>query len=81
MIMATRKRHSSEQVVRKLMTADRLLAEGKDVARTCFPRLTVIRPPSSGDERRSGARCRGLVGKQMARRLLGVEQWTDPPFA
>lgn len=32
MIMATRKRHSPEQVVRKLTTADRLLAEGKDVA-------------------------------------------------
>jgi putative transposase len=29
-IMAARKRHSPEQVVRKLMTADRLLAEGKD---------------------------------------------------
>jgi hypothetical protein len=29
MIMATRKRHSPEQVVRKLTTADRLLAEGK----------------------------------------------------
>jgi putative transposase len=31
-IMATRKRHNPEQVVRKLMTADRLLGEGKDVA-------------------------------------------------
>lgn len=35
MIMATRKRHSPEQVVRKLTTADRLLAEGKDVAAVC----------------------------------------------
>ena len=34
-IMATRKRHSPEQVVRKLMTADRLLAEGKDTAAAC----------------------------------------------
>jgi putative transposase len=34
-IMATRKRHSPEQVVRKLMTADRLLSEGKDVAAVC----------------------------------------------
>jgi putative transposase len=34
-IMATRKRHSPEQVVRKLMTADRLLAEGKDTAAVC----------------------------------------------
>jgi putative transposase len=31
-IMATRKRHSPEQIVRKLMAADRLLAEGKDTA-------------------------------------------------
>ncbi len=35
MIMTTRKRHSPEQVVRKLTTADRLLAEGKDVAAVC----------------------------------------------
>jgi transposase-like protein len=35
MIMATRKRHSPEQVVRKLTTADRLLAEGKDLAAVC----------------------------------------------
>jgi putative transposase len=31
-IMATRKRHSPEQIVRKLMAADRLLAEGRDTA-------------------------------------------------
>ena len=31
----TRKRHSPEQVVRKLMAADRLLAEGKDSAAVC----------------------------------------------
>lgn len=30
--MATRKRHSPEQVVRKLATADRMLSEDKDVA-------------------------------------------------
>lgn len=35
MIMAQRKRYSPEQVVRKLTTADRLLAEGKDVAAVC----------------------------------------------
>jgi putative transposase len=29
-VMATRKRHSPEQIVRKLVAADRLLAEGKD---------------------------------------------------
>ena len=35
-IMATRKTHSPEQVVRKLAaTADRLLSEGNDVAAVC----------------------------------------------
>jgi Transposase len=34
-VMATRKRHSPEQIVRKLMAADRLLAEGKDTAAVC----------------------------------------------
>jgi putative transposase len=33
--MATRKRHSPEQVVRKLAQADRLLGEGKEVADVC----------------------------------------------
>jgi putative transposase len=33
--MATRKRHSPEQVVRKVSTADRLLSEGRDVAVVC----------------------------------------------
>ena len=33
--MATRKRHSHEQVVLKLMAADRLLSEGKDTAAVC----------------------------------------------
>jgi putative transposase len=33
--MATRKRHCPEQIVRKLMAADRLLAEGKDTAAVC----------------------------------------------
>ena len=33
--MATRKRHSAEQVVRKLTQADRMLAEGKDIADVC----------------------------------------------
>jgi putative transposase len=33
--MATRKRHSPEQVVRKLATADRMLGEGKDIADVC----------------------------------------------
>lgn len=35
MTMATRKRHTPEQVVRKLSEADRLLSEGKDVADVC----------------------------------------------
>jgi putative transposase len=34
-IRATRKRHSPGQIVRKLMAADRLLAEGKDIAAVC----------------------------------------------
>ena len=34
-ILTTRKRHSPEQVVRKLSTADRLLSEGMDVAAVC----------------------------------------------
>ena len=33
--MATRKRHTPEQVVRKLAQADRILAEGKEVADVC----------------------------------------------
>jgi putative transposase len=33
--MTTRRRHTPEQVVRKLTQADRLLAEGKDVAGVC----------------------------------------------
>ena len=35
MIMTTRKRHSPEQVVRKLEHADRLLAQGGEVADVC----------------------------------------------
>ena len=35
MAMTTRKRHSPEQVVRKLGLADRMLGEGKDVADVC----------------------------------------------
>jgi transposase-like protein len=33
--MTTRRRHTPEQVVRKLTQADRLLAEGTDVADVC----------------------------------------------
>jgi putative transposase len=33
--MATRKKHTPEQAVRKLATADRMLNEGKDVADVC----------------------------------------------
>jgi putative transposase len=33
--MATRKRHSPEQVVRKLIQADQMLTEGKEVADVC----------------------------------------------
>jgi putative transposase len=35
MTMTTRKRHSPEQVMRKLVTADRMLGEGNDVADVC----------------------------------------------
>jgi putative transposase len=35
MMMTTRKRHSPEQVVRKLTQADRMLGEGKDIADVC----------------------------------------------
>jgi transposase-like protein len=35
MRMTTRKRHSPEQVVRKLVSADRMLAEGRDVGDVC----------------------------------------------
>ena len=35
---ATRKKHTPEQVVRKLATADRMLNEGKDVADVCRER-------------------------------------------
>jgi transposase-like protein len=34
-IMAARKQHRPEQIVHKLMTADRLLAEGKDTVSVC----------------------------------------------
>jgi putative transposase len=33
--MTTRKRHTPEQVVRKLTQADRLLTDGKDIADVC----------------------------------------------
>ena len=33
--MAMRKRHSTQQVVRKLTQADRMLAEGKQIADVC----------------------------------------------
>jgi putative transposase len=33
--MATRKRHTPQQVVRKLTKADRMLAEGKEIADVC----------------------------------------------
>ena len=34
-VMTTRKRHSPEQIMRKLTAADRLLVEGKDTAAVC----------------------------------------------
>lgn len=35
LIMATRRKHTPEQVVRKLQDADRLLTQGTDVAGVC----------------------------------------------
>ena len=42
-IMATRKRHRPEQIVRKLMAADRLPAEGKDTTAVCRELKAKIR--------------------------------------
>jgi hypothetical protein len=51
--MATRKRHSREQIVRKLMAADRLLAEGKDTAAVCRELLRrQLHPPLSDQSHR-----------------------------
>ena len=41
--MATRKKHSPEEIVRKLQTADKLLAEGNSTAEVCRP-LEVAEP-------------------------------------
>ena len=46
--MATGKRHSPEQIVRKLMAADRLLAEGKDTAAVCRELGCLRRPITAG---------------------------------
>jgi len=46
--MTTRKRHTPEQVVRKLTRADRLLGEGKDVADVCGELGWRIRPTTGG---------------------------------
>jgi hypothetical protein len=56
-IMATRKRHSPEQIVRKLMKADRLLAEGKDTA--WHPGAAL--PLDLGRARRANILCRSTV--------------------
>ncbi|MCH9814955.1 MAG: transposase, partial [Actinomycetia bacterium] len=41
--MATRKKHSPEEIVRKLQEADKLLAEGNTVLETCR-QLQVAEP-------------------------------------
>ena len=52
---ATRKRHSPEQIVRKLMTADRLLAEGQG-HRGGVPRVAAYpRRPITGGVTSSAA--------------------------
>ena len=58
MIMATRNRHSPEQVVRKLTPADRLLAEGKDVAAVCARWESRSRPTVCASGRRTVRRPR-----------------------
>jgi hypothetical protein len=49
------KRHSPEQIVRKLREADRLLAEGADVDAVCRHLEIRCRPISAGE--RSTGRC------------------------
>ena len=48
MTMTTRKRHTPEQVVRKLAQADRMLGEGKDVADVCRELRSPSRPTTGG---------------------------------
>jgi transposase-like protein len=82
-IMATKKRHSPEQIVRKLMTADRLLAEGKDTAAVCrelgVSEATYHRwrnqfgglPPTQR------AACHGLLGRLSVRSLTASAAVSD----
>jgi hypothetical protein len=55
--MATRKRRTPEQVVRKLIQADRMLAEGKEIADVCREvqvspsRITTAGVTNSADSR------------------------------
>ncbi len=72
--MATRKRHSPEQVVRKLMTADRLLGEGKYTAvvgRVFLGLLAQVCPPFLSF---FGRNCRFLLGvlSGLPRRLIAL---------
>ncbi len=67
-IMATRKRHSPEQIVRKLMAADRLLAGGMDTAAVC--RSLGLR----GDVSPVAYQFGGLKA-QDAKRLKDLERW------
>jgi hypothetical protein len=60
-IMATRKRHSPEQIVRKLTAADRLLAEGKDTAAVCRE-LGVSEASSSCSSSDTGTSVRAANG-------------------
>ncbi|BBX43504.1 hypothetical protein MSIM_49550 [Mycobacterium simiae] len=45
---ATRKRHSPEQIVRKLIAANRLLEEGTDTAAVCRELGVSRAPPTIG---------------------------------
>jgi putative transposase len=48
MTMGARKRHTPEQVVRKLTRADQLVAEGKDAADVCPQAGRTARPAMIG---------------------------------
>jgi putative transposase len=71
--MATRKKHTPEQVVRKLATADRMLGEGKDVADVCRE-LQVSEQTYYRWRNQFG----GLKADD-AKRLKGLEEWPPAP--
>jgi putative transposase len=73
--MTTRKRHSPEQVLWKLTTADRLLVEGKDVAAVCRE-LGVSEPTYHRWRNQFGG-----LNVDDAKRLKDLEREDSPPVA